>query len=117
MRTLEHWQMQEELDQEETMAAYRSWDLNGDGMLQLDEFSDMVKFSNPSAGQRKITRAFIAASSTSGDNDEAESYVDTSRLGPALQLYGFTLKDRPENLEPGASVNAALHVADESAQV
>ena len=52
---------------------------------QLDEFGQMVRYANPAAGQRKITRAFIAASATTGgdESDGAESYVDAHRLAPA----------------------------------
>ena len=73
----------------------------------------MVRFANPAAGQRKITRAFIAASAVS-ESEEEESYVDANRLAPALALYGFTLKDRPADFVHEDKVEVGSSGMDES---
>jgi len=97
-RAIEHWIRHEKLDDDKLHASYRSWDANGDGKLQLDEFAFMIKFANPSAGQKRIIRAFLAASgSTEGDEDDS---VVIERLLPALQFYDLQLKDQPPGWAP-----------------
>lgn len=92
-RALQHWLQFEEDTHEELKTSYGSWDENGDGKLQLDEFGSMIKHSNPATEQRTITRAFIAASKVEADS--GEEFVDIERLAPALQIYNLVLTKRP----------------------
>ena len=84
----EHWTLFEILEEDQLVQAFSSWDANGDGKLELDEFTKMVTFANPNVKQQKITRAFLAASGTS-------DYVDKARLATALLANGLTLCDKP----------------------
>lgn len=93
-RALEHWLRLEEEEKDSIIISFRSWDANGDGVLQLDEFAHMVKFANPSAGKKRITNCFVAAC---GLEDE---HVDTERLVPALRLFELQLKDQPDGWTP-----------------
>jgi len=112
-RAVEHWIRQEELEQEQVLASYRSWDLNGDGKLQLDEFGHMIKFANPTAGQRRVIRAFIAASGPNAEGEEGEECVLVDRLVPALRFYGLELKDRPSNWTDGTVAESASGEKDD----
>ena len=96
------------------LSAYNSWDANLDGKLQLDEFEEMVKFANPMAGKRRITRAFIAASVGGGEGQE-EEHVSTDRLGPALSFYGLFLKARPADYSSGGGAPADAAARAETA--
>jgi len=96
-RTIEHWSEFEDLEDEQVMQAFGSWDENGDGKLTLDEFSIMVKYANPNASQRKITRAFVASAG-------GGEYVDKERLASTLLAHGLTLTDRPEGELPTVAV-------------
>jgi len=98
-RALEHWTKLEDLEEELLLKAFGTWDLNGDGRLQLEEFTQMVTFANPTAHSRKITRAFVAAC---GGGSSGSDYVDRERLGPILLAYGFVLADRPADYNPEA---------------
>jgi len=113
VRAIEHWIGQEETEQEDVQTAYKSWDLNDDGQLTLEEFAHMIRCGNPTAGRQRIIRAFIAACGTSS-GDEDSVLVD--RLVPALHFYGLVLKERPEewsNLPPGAApAQASTEEAD-----
>ena len=96
-RALQYWNDYENREAEDLEIAFESWDLNGNGLLELDEFSEMIRASNPTQdiSQRKITRAFASASS-GGD------HVDKARLSTALLAYGLKLVERP----PGMSLDA-----------
>ena len=106
-RALEHWTRLEDLEEEMLLRAYSTWDLNGDSQLQLSEFTHMVKYANTGVSQRKITRAFLAAS---GGNEA----VDRERLGPILLAYGLALQDRPSDYDAEA-IEAMERAAAEAA--
>ena len=96
-RALEHWSDFEDLEEAQLMSAFGSWDLNGDGKLQLEEFTTMLKYSNPTATQRKITRAYQVASA-------GGEHVDKDLLASTLLAHGLTLLDRPEDEAHNAQV-------------
>jgi len=114
-RAIEHWIRLEEEEQQQVEAAYSSWDLNGDGRLQLDEFAHMIKYANPTAGQRRIIRAFIAASGPvdggEASGEEQEDCVLVERLVPALRFYSLQLKDQPAAWQASAAT-AEVGTAD-----
>lgn len=88
--------MLEDREEELILRAFGSWDTNGDGELQLEEFTQMVQFANPDATQRKITRAYMSASG-------GEDQVDKAKLPQALIANGLQLADRPANYDPDAT--------------
>ena len=96
-RALDHWTLFEILEEDQLVQAFGSWDSNGDGNLELDEFTTMVKFANPGIQQKKITRAFVAASGGDG------AFVDKTRLASALLVNGLKLADKPSDLDLGNS--------------
>ena len=102
-RLLDHWTAFEILEEDQLVSAFGSWDLNGDGNLELEEFSTMIKHANPGTTQKKITRAFIAASG--GDSD----YVDKARLASALLTNGLTLLDMPKDFVAKPSELGSVH--------
>ena len=95
-RCCEHWTLLEILEEDQILQAFGSWDANGDGNIELDEFVQMISHANPDVKQAKITRAFAAASG-SGD------YVDKSRLATALLTHGLQLVDKPKDGDNQAS--------------
>lgn len=92
-RAIEHWSNFEDNEEDQVLRAFGSWDINGDGQLSLEEFTIMVKYANPSANQRKVTRAFVASA---GGGD----YVDKARLSATLLANDLVLVDRPEGELP-----------------
>ena len=85
---IDHWSSFEDLEEEQVLKAFGSWDENGDGQLNLNEFALMVKYSNRSVSQRKITRAFVASAG-------GGEHVDKARLSATLLAHGLVLVDRP----------------------
>ena len=80
--------------------------MNGDGFLQLPEFSAMISFSNPGTSQRKITRAFQNASTSNGE------HIDRERLGAILLANGFVLAERPADYTEPAAPSVQADQAD-----
>ena len=99
-RALEHYTSFEVLEEMQLVQAFGSWDLNGNGNLELEEFTEMIKHANPDASQRKITRAFVAASGGQGE------CVDRDHLASALLANGLTLSGRPTDAAPSDSAVA-----------
>jgi len=91
LRLIEHWSEFEDLEEQQLLQAFGSWDVNGDGKLSLDEFSEMIKHANPNVAQRKITRAYQVAAA-GGD------HVDPQRLAPSLLHFGLALADKPSDI-------------------
>ena len=87
-RAIEHWSHFEDLEEAQVLTAFGSWDENGDGQLELMEFSTMIKYGNPTVSQRKMTRAFVASA---GGGD----FVDKTRLAAVLLSLGLVLVERP----------------------
>ena len=100
-RALEHWTRYEDMEEDMILRAYNTWDLNGDGLLQHNEFSQMIRLANPNASQRKVTRAFIAACGGAGE------VVEKGRLASILLAYGFVLIEKPADYDPDAPENVA----------
>eukprot|EP00900_Chrysochromulina_parva_P006595 jgi/Chrpa1/15937/Chrysochromulina_OHIO_Genome00022885-RA len=99
-RALEHWDKLMDLEEEMLLRAFGTWDFNGDGHLELKEFTHMVKFSNAAVRQAKVTRAFLAAS---GGAD----VVHKERLGPIMLSYGLKLENKPASSASPATGEAA----------
>ena len=100
-RALEHYTSFEDLEEEMLIHAYKSWDFNDDGMLQHNEFLEMVRFANPAASMRKVTRAFVLACGGAGD------VIEKERLAPILIAYGFSVKERPADYVAPSEAPAA----------
>ena len=107
-RALEHWDKLMDLEEEMLLRAFGTWDFNGDGHLELKEFTHMVKFSNAAVRQAKVTRAFLAAS---GGAD----VVHKERLGPIMLSYGLKLENKPSDYDAEAVEAAELAAAQAAA--
>ena len=108
-RALEHWDKLMDLEEEMLLRAFGTWDFNGDGHLELKEFTHMVKFSNAAVRQAKVTRAFLAAS---GGAD----VVHKERLGPIMLSYGLKLENKPSDYDAEAVEAAELAAAQAAAE-
>ena len=60
-RALTHWKEADAAREQQLNEAFRSWDTNGDGELQYDEWVECLSFSNPGVPTRTITKVYKAA--------------------------------------------------------
>lgn len=84
-----HYTELEDLEEEIMVQAYDTWDVNSDGKLSVEEFTEMIYYANPQASRPRVTRAFMVASGGTGEQ------VDSTRLAQSLIANGFKLEERP----------------------
>ena len=73
---------------EQIIAAFHSWDANGDGELQFDEFREMAAYSNPSLPPKTMMKIYRAATPDG-------EHINVLKFSQVMLENGLTLKRRP----------------------
>ena len=94
---------------EDIIAAFHSWDANGDGELQFDEFREMAAYSNPTLPPKSMMKIYQAATPDG-------EHINVLKFSQVMLENGLTLRKRPpddcfENGQlkgmPGGNADAA----------
>ena len=100
-RALTHWKEADAAREQQLNEAFRSWDTNGDGELQYDEWVEGLSFSNPGVPTRTITKVYKAAF--------AGNIIDLSRFTRLMLSNGLQMLARPPTPDEAPGLQDAGH--------
>ena len=79
----------EKEEAEQIVAAFHSWDADGDGSLDYDEFREMAAYSNPTLPPKTMMRIYKAATPDGGSN------LNVLKFSQVMLENGLSLQTRP----------------------
>ena len=74
-----YFQLEEE-EAEQIVAAFHSWDADGDGNLDFDEFREMAAYSNPALPPKTMMKIYKAATPETPDGGSQLNVLKFSQV-------------------------------------